>query len=84
MTQPNIPALLVDLQSAASAAKGERPCPLCEYLDTLEPGALRSTLEDAAAGTIGIRKLEHIFQAHDIPVGRRTIVRHRNERHGAQ
>lgn len=77
----HLQALLQDLQHAQDETAGIRPCPACEYVRSLAPGALRDTLESALRGTIGIRKLEHIFQEHKIPVGRRTITRHRNEEH---
>lgn len=76
-------SLLTDLRDAEKAASGDRPCPLCEYIAGLAEGPTRDALVAASSGTIGIRKLEAIFQSHEIPVGRRTITRHRNERHGA-
>lgn len=87
MTTPNIPALLTDLVHAKLDADGIRPCGLCQFINTLEAGVTRDTLKDAAAGTIGQKKLEAILQKHGVrdndgkPVGRRTIVRHRKEEH---
>lgn len=72
-----------DLQQAERETAGERArtCPLCEYIQSLDPGPTQIALMSAAAGTIGIRKLEAIMQKHETGVGRRTITRHRKEGH---
>lgn len=83
----SIPALLTDLIHAKMDADGIRPCGLCQFINTLDSGLARDTLKDAAAGTIGIHKLELILRKHEArdsdgkPVGRRTITRHRKEEH---
>lgn len=76
-----------DLIEAAQASAGKRPCGLCEYIASIDDIHTFDALRDAAAGTIGIRKLEFILRKHDArdnndkPVGRRTILRHRQEEH---
>ena len=78
MTDP----LIADLLKATDAAQGKLECSLCDYANTLEEGsALRAVITAAAAGTIGERKLEVVFRKHEIPVGRRAIIRHRKEGH---
>lgn len=87
MTTPNIPALLTDLAHATAAANGVKPCPLCQYIANLPSGPVQDAMRDAAAGTIGVHKLEAILRKHkarddnDKPVGRRSITRHRKEDH---
>jgi hypothetical protein len=73
-------SLLEDLRQAEVETARAQPCPLCEYIGTLD-GVVKSALRDAAAGTIGIKKLESIMQAHETGIGRRTIIRHRQETH---
>lgn len=73
--------LLKDLRDAEALAAGDRPCALCDHIRAMPPGITRDTLVGAAAGTIGMHKLVRIFQAHDIPVGRKLLERHRKEGH---
>jgi len=79
--------LLTDLVHAKLDTDGIRPCGLCQYINGIEVGLTRETLRDAAAGTIGERKLVAILQKHKAtgddgtPVGRRTVSRHRKEEH---
>lgn len=73
--------LLEDLTEAAQAAAGEKPCRLCDYIQATEHEATREALVSAAAGSIGINKLASILHRREIGIGRRTIQKHRNERH---
>lgn len=73
--------LLNDLARAEAAASGERPCPACGHLASMDPGPERDALEAALAGTIGVNTLVDILRQHEIPVGRRAIYRHRKEGH---
>ena len=74
-------SLLDDLRRAQRETDGEAPCGLCEYIRAILDEETRVAMSAAAGGSIGIRKLEGILQAHETGIGRRTIVRHRNERH---
>ncbi len=69
--------LLDDLREAEAVAAGVRSCPACDHLANMEPGPEKSTLGDALAGTIGMKKLAAILRKHDIPLGRRVIAGHR-------
>lgn len=73
--------LISDLSAARRLAVDGLPCAACEHLATLAAGPERDALRDALAGTIGVNKLAAILRAHDIPVGRRSIERHRKEGH---
>lgn len=75
-------SLLDDLRQAEAESKGDLPCPLCEYIEGTADDTTRSALRAAAAGTMGLRKLEAIMQKYETGIGRRTIARHRTERHG--
>lgn len=81
-------ALFYDLQQARRETARDTGCPLCRYIAAQGDDATRGALRDAAAGTIGIAKLERVLRKHEArdpltnkPVGRRTITRHRDEEH---
>ena len=69
--------LAVALEVAHRAADRTPTCGACDYLARMAPGDDKSAVTSALAGTIGITKLAEIFRKHDVPVGRRSIERHR-------
>lgn len=69
--------LMDDLNTATSKA---RICPLCRLIERSDE-PLRSSLRDAAAGTLGIAPFVRIMQKHETGVGRRTVEVHREEGH---
>lgn len=74
-------SLLEDLQRGEVESARALPCPLCEYIRATEDEVTREALASAAAGSIGIQKLTAILFKHGTGIGRRTVERHRNERH---
>jgi hypothetical protein len=69
--------LLDDLRGATEGPQ----CPLCVLIRDTEDEETREELSAAAAGTMGTRKLAEILRQHHTGIGRRTVIRHRNERH---
>lgn len=70
-----------ELNQAMAVAKGELPCPLCDYIRAMPDGAPREAVTEASAGTIGVNKLELIFRRRGVPAARKLIERHRKEEH---
>jgi hypothetical protein len=77
--------LLDDLKHAAAVVEG---CPLCVRIAAEEDEETKDWLISASAGTIGTETLAGIFKKNGVsdprtafPIGRRTIVRHREEKH---
>ena len=70
-----------ELEAAMAVARGERPCALCDYIREMDTGAPRDAVTEAAAGTIGVHKLDKIFKRRGVPAGRKLIERHRKEEH---
>lgn len=73
-------SLMDDLDQAERAARRERPCPLCDYIKSLNSPE-REAMTAAAAGTIGVNTLTRIMRKHQTGIGRRTIEAHRKEGH---
>ncbi len=75
--------LLKDLKQADNEARGIRPCPICVFIENEPDAQIRVAVRSAAdaESKIGARKLADILSRHELGIGRRTIIRHRAERH---
>lgn len=69
-------SLLTDLIDA----QAEPTCPLCDLINSHD-GLTAEALADAAAGSMGVRKLAVILRRNDTGIGERVIKRHRLEGH---
>lgn len=69
-------SLLKDLQAAVA----EPECPLCELINGSDPET-KAALLAAAGGSMGVNKLAGILRVNDTGIGRRTVERHRREKH---
>jgi len=77
-------SLLEDLREAEGAltrAGLTDTCLLCEYIRATEDEETREALTACAAGTIGRDKLAAILKRQATGIGKRTIIRHREEGH---
>lgn len=75
-------SLLDDINQAEAETSIGKGCPLCEYIASVPDAETQEALRGAAAGTIGRDKLIAILAKHETGIGRRTVERHRTERHG--
>jgi hypothetical protein len=73
-------ALLDALKVAESENPHRRDCKMCVALTQMSD-PVQQAVRAALAGTIGRDKLVAVLAAHGYPVGRRALVRHRQEGH---
>lgn len=73
--------MLEDLADAKRRSTIDRTCPLCELIQTTEDDETREELKAAAAGKIGRDTLVALLQKWETGIGKRTVIRHREEEH---
>lgn len=59
-----------------------RGCALCDFIRSVEDETARDLLDEAAAGTLGVRAMMRVLDKHAPGIGIRTLRRHRAEGHG--
>jgi hypothetical protein len=73
---------LAEAERASALFTSGGSCQACDAIQAATSPERKEALTRALAGTIGRDKLVPILQAQGINVGKRHLVRHRQEKHG--